>query len=237
MSLFVTIGTALPVCIISFMIYMKAGVVRDVPELCITKTNVHRNMHAEYVDRIYSYDKDFANNGKIKVLCIGNSYARDWANILLESSLSENLDITYSFHCLERIKQRISEADYIFVYLFKSELPEWFWNTVKDKNIVFGIGVKNFGSSNGIVYARRFKKNYFDTSVVIEKSYELENEKRKAQWQDNYIDMLSYVRKSDGSIRVFSNNNTFISQDCAHLTKEGAKYYASVINFSTIFKD
>ena len=40
-------------------IYMKAGVVRDIPELYISKDNIHRGMHAEYCDRGYQYDKPF----------------------------------------------------------------------------------------------------------------------------------------------------------------------------------
>ena len=63
--------------------------VRDIPELDIDKNNVHRNMHAEYVDRIYEYDVDFPEeNGKINVMLIGNSFARDFGNILLESEMA-----------------------------------------------------------------------------------------------------------------------------------------------------
>ena len=40
-------------------IYFRAGVVRDVPELYISKNDIHRGMHAEYVDRGYEYDKPF----------------------------------------------------------------------------------------------------------------------------------------------------------------------------------
>ena len=46
-------------------------------------------MHAEYVDRIYEYDVDFPEeNGKINVMLIGNSFARDFGNILLESEMA-----------------------------------------------------------------------------------------------------------------------------------------------------
>lgn len=33
-------------------IYLRAGVMRDIPELGVTVENAHRRMHAEYVDRI-----------------------------------------------------------------------------------------------------------------------------------------------------------------------------------------
>ena len=74
---------------LSFMapvkIYLQAGIIRDVPELNIIKGESHRGMFAEYSDRIYSYDKDFVGHDKINVFVVGNSFARDWANVLLES--------------------------------------------------------------------------------------------------------------------------------------------------------
>ena len=42
-------------------------------------------------------------------------------------------------------------------------------------------------------------------------------------------------KTDDGNIRVFTPNNKFISQDCRHLTKHGAIYYASIIDFDKIF--
>jgi len=94
---------------LAFTLYMNAGVVRDVPELYVQKNNVHRNMHAEYVDRIYPYDKDFPkNNGKINVLVIGNSFARDWGNILLESAMADKINLSYIFQIEEKYIPRIS---------------------------------------------------------------------------------------------------------------------------------
>ena len=52
----------------SLLIYIKAGVVRDIPELGIDVDNAYRNMHAQYVDVPYSWDKDFEDESKIHVL-------------------------------------------------------------------------------------------------------------------------------------------------------------------------
>lgn len=231
-SLLITISFAILVCIPSFWVYMHAGVVRDVPELGVYKNNVHRNMHAEYVDRIYGYDKDFSTTDNVKILCIGNSFARDLANILLESEYSDLFDISYSFYCSENIKNRINKADFIFVYLYKTDLPDWFWDEVQNIKCVYGIGNKSFGSSNGIIYVKRFSKNYFDTTIKIVDSFVEENMLRKNQWKENYIDMLSPVTMADEKVRVFTDENKFISQDCAHLTKYGAQFYAKILDIS-----
>lgn len=231
-TLCITIISSLLVLIPSFMVYLHAGVVRDVPELDVYKDEVHRNMHAEYVDRIYSYDNEFYKDDKIKVLCIGNSFARDWANILLESEYSKYLEISYSFNCSEDILKRINDADYIFVYLYKTDLPNWFWNEINDSKKVYGIGNKNFGTSNGIIYARRFSKDYFNSTVAIKESFFKDNELRKSQWKENYIDLLEPITLKGGKIRVFSDNHKFLSQDCSHLTKQGALFYAKRLNLS-----
>ena len=72
---------------VSGLVYLNAGVVRDVPELGVQKGSAHRGMHAEYGDRPYDWNHDFTQEDKIKILVIGNSYGRDWANILLKNHI------------------------------------------------------------------------------------------------------------------------------------------------------
>ena len=67
------------IMIVALCIYKNAGVVRDVPELGITVSNPYVNRNTEYTDRIYAYDKPFTNDDNIKVLIVGNSFARDFA--------------------------------------------------------------------------------------------------------------------------------------------------------------
>lgn len=45
-------------------------------------------------------------------------------------------------------------------------------------------------------------------------------------FKDNFIDMMSLIRNADGSIRLFTDNNMYLTQDGIHFTKAGAKYYA-----------
>ena len=78
--------------------FMNAGVIRDVPELGISKAKAYRHMNAEYTDRIYEYDRDFANGDeRPNVLLIGNSYTRDLANVFLESAIAEKIEMSYVY--------------------------------------------------------------------------------------------------------------------------------------------
>lgn len=221
------------ICGYSGIIYLKAGVVRDVPELNINTETTHRGMHAEYCDRIYSYNKDFESTDKIKVLIIGNSFARDFANILLESDYSNKVEISYTFNFDETPENRVSEADKIFVFSEKTEVPEFIWKTAESEDIVYGIGTKNFGTLNGQIYFNRFSNDYFEQTIPLDDGYKAFNDKLKAQWGDHYIDMIEVVCENN-QVNVFTDKNMYISQDTRHLTQAGAEYYSDLLDIKNI---
>ena len=222
---------ALVVCGYSGFIYLRAGVVRDVPELAISTENIQRNMHSKYCDRIYSYKDGFEDNGKINVLVVGNSFARDWGNILLESEYGEQINLYFSVHFNESLLERIKAADRIFVFEnFEDKVPDYVWENV-DADIVYCIGTKNFGTCNGTIYSHRFSDYYFSQTVSLDPGYEALNREKKEKWGDHYIELIEPVLV-DGRVRVFSDDNMFLSQDCRHLTEAGAKYYARILDLS-----
>lgn len=223
----------------SLYIYAKAGVVRDVPELDIYKDHVHRGMFAEYSDRIYKFDKDFDSHEKINVFIIGNSFARDWANILLESKWKDSISISYAHDekpgFVEKVRNRIGQADVIFINGSKKKVSADLLLLKRDNASVFGIGTKSYGESNGLIYTKRFTSDYFQTTVDAEDGIEEKNRALKKEWGDYYIDIMSYSRAEDGRIRVFTPDHKFISMDCRHLTQNGCKYYATIMNLDRYF--
>lgn len=224
---------------VSGFIYLHAGVVRDVPELGIEKTNVHRGMHAEYCDVPYSWDKDFESSDKVKVAVIGDSFGRDWANILNESPISDRIEISYiysrSIGVYEDNKDRLLEADVVFRTVSSStadiyaDLP----NIVPDDKLYI-VGYKNFGSSNGIIYSHRKTEDYFKQTIALDDEVLRNNQILSERYGDHYIDMIGAVQDKDGLVRVFTDDHYFISQDCRHLTKFGAQYYARIMDLSWI---
>ena len=219
-------------CVASCYVFFHAGVVRDVPELDIYKNSVHRGMHAEYCDRVYRYDHEFLENGMPKVLIVGNSFARDWGNILLESGIP--LDISYSYSINEKIIPRIKAADYIYYRKLYEELPKYAFDT---KAKIYGISTKNFGESNGIIYKNRNKDDYYQQIVEVDAAVMSEYYEQKEKWgNEKFVDMIKPVEVSDGVVRVFTDDNKFISQDCRHLTKAGAQYYSRLLDLKTMFE-
>lgn len=225
--------------VVSGVLYLHAGVIRDVPELGIDKTNVHRGMHAEYCDVPYSWDRDFESTDKVKVVVIGDSFGRDFANVLNESDIAEQIEISYIYPRTKDVyddyKERLSEADVVFrtFSVSKVDIEENLPDIVPDDKMYI-VGYKNFGTSNGMIYVHRGSDDYFDQSVTLSDEV-FENDKALSeQYGDHYIDMIKPVQNEDGSIRVFTDDQHFISQDCRHLTQYGAKYYAKILDLEWI---
>lgn len=224
---------------VSGFIYLHAGVVRDVPELGIETANVHRGMHAEYCDIPYSWDKDFESSDKVKVAVIGDSFGRDWANILNESSISDEIEISYIYprskEVYEENKDRLLEADVVFRTFSSStaDVTESLPNMIPDDKLYI-VGYKNFGSSNGIIYIHRNSKDYFEQTITLDEEVLRNNQLLSEEYGEHYVNMIEAVQNEDGSIRVFTDDQHFISQDCRHLTHYGAQYYARIMDLSWI---
>jgi len=218
----------------SLYIYFKAGVIRDVPELGIVKSNVQRNMHTKYNSRIYDLDRNFSKNNRIKVLVIGDSFARDWANVLLESKFKNRIEISYivDINSCKNPEERLIRAKYIFFSATIIEKSEYN-SLVKKFNLnsanIWIIGTKNFGTNNGIFYNKRHNPNYFTQRTFMAKGYKEENEFLKKQWGNKYIDLIGKVVDNHGMVPVFTPENKFISEDCKHLTHSGALYYSKIL--------
>ena len=225
------------ICVISLTVYMRAGVIRDVPELNIYTNNVHRNMHAEYCDIPYSWDKDFSQEGKFHVLVVGNSFGRDWANILHEWDQDEKLEISYCAD-INNKGTRVSASDYVFYASGPGygDIPRQVIDEVPNEKLYI-IGNKSYGISNGIIYAKRNRADYYSQTVDVERELSDHNNELKSRFGTHYIDLLEPIMQSDGEINVFTDDRKYISQDCKHLTKSGAQYYARIIPFSQFFSD
>lgn len=231
------------VCIISacggLYLYSVAGVVRDVPELDIYTSDIHRGMHAEYNDRVYDMDVNFSDDNRIKVLVIGDSFGRDWANVLLESDVIDQLDITYIFttNLSENDINRISSADYLFILAsaaVNDTFPDYLYENISEGTKVYGIGTKRYGNTNGNLYSKRNRDDYLSQTVSYAAVADI-YEEEKAYFGDNYIDFIAPILQEDGYVRAFTDDGKYISQDCRHLTQAGAQYYSRILNLEEIF--
>ena len=101
---------------------------------------------------------------------------------------------------------------------------------------VYIVGYKSFGSSNGIIYSHRNADDYFEQTIALDEKVLQNNRILREQYGEHYIDMIGAVQEQDGTVRVFTDDHYFISQDCRHLTKYGAQYYARILDLSWILR-
>ncbi len=219
----------------AFTVYARAGIFYDIPELEVKADNIQKGMWSAYCDSGYQYDRPFLNSGKQKWLVVGNSFGRDFVNIIRESAYKDSIDLsyTYEFKDNEHIN-RIREANCVFISnLGATEklIREVKSNMASDCKLVI-VGPKNFGINNGQVFRRRRQGDYFKSTLKMQPGYEELNEKFKSMYPDNFLDLIEIARMPDGNMRVFSDDGRFISQDCRHLTKAGAQFYAGKIDWS-----
>ena len=227
--LFPTIVLVSVTTLFGIWIYTRAGVVRDVPELDVSTQNIHRGMHAEYCDRVYKMDMPFTNEKKKKVLVIGNSFARDFVNVLMESEFRDSIQISYIYagKYLETLtaeqRERANEADLIFI-----RWPRKLSGIEDEKQC--GISTKNFGLSNGYNYNRRFRSDYYAVRAQMEDGIVDIYKEECLYWgEKRLVDFIAPVIDEDGKMPVFTDSRKYISQDCRHLTKAGAQYYAKIL--------
>ena len=86
------------------------------------------------------WDKDFCDDERKKVLVIGNSFGRDFANILSESTMSDELDITYFYtdKSFDEMKNRIDSANVVFYSVDSWDEPNELIDYCYDKLIIIG---------------------------------------------------------------------------------------------------
>lgn len=216
---------------ISAFLYLRAGVVRNVPELDISVDHIERNMHSAYNHKNHDLERSFTTQ-KTKVLVLGDSFGRDWINVLQESEYAHSIEISYLFKYdgHDSLEARASQADIIF--LAKRMPTKSMYDKLSTyKSKLWVVGTKNFGVNNGIYY-NFLGDDYCEQETVMESGYKEANDKLKAHvTKGKYLDIISLVMDTTShKIPIFTPNCKFISQDCRHFTKAGAKYFAGLIN-------
>ena len=215
---------------VSFWIYKQAGIIRDVPELEITTAGEKKSgLHSWYNDRIYDHRKDFSTVDKIKIMVMGNSFARDWANVLLESKYARNIEISYFYpeEPTDQVRGRLAEADIVFI---NGESEKQISENFKiDMERTWIIGTKNFGESNGYFY-NHSSANQYSTRVKITQIIYDAYVKEKQLYSKHYIDLIAKVSNDKQTVPVYTPGRLFISQDCRHFTRGGAEYFAQLVD-------
>ena len=219
-------------------IYRQGGVVRDVPELYITKGE--KVNHKAYNDKIYKLDEPFETDKK-HWLVVGNSFGRGFANVILESEVADSIELSYIYienYRKPEYSNRFASADRVFLSSLGAdeEIVSGIEMVCKTngfniENLII-VGTKNFGESNGQFYINRNHADYFQQRTVMGKGYYNENNRKKALYGERYLDLIGLVIDKNNTMPVFTPDHHYISQDCRHFSEGGARWFSTLIDWS-----
>lgn len=239
----------LVVNVLALLIHVRSGVLYDIPELEIVAKCVKPGLHKMYNNKNYRLNHGFSSDSRLNVLVIGDSYARDWINVLQESVMSNKLDISYAelSKLPDDLPKRFHNAQYVFYATMGGSVatvvPKFVTDGVDSSkyntsdgwctNHVFLVGTKYFGKSQGVFFCRRFGANGHSQFVPLPQQFIDRNAKEKEECGRKgvgFVDLIGAIANRDGDIPVFSDEGKFISQDCRHLTHGGAVFLAKKLN-------
>lgn len=224
----------LPLGYLSMKYYRQEGVVRDIPELEVQRSKPNTWVPQAYNAEVYGQDHDFPMNGRRNVLVVGDSYARDWYNVVRESAVGNSINLSYHEKPDSILYRRIEQADCIFLAThgdyarFADYLPRMM------RKKFYRVGDKRFFSSPGVVYNHRGSMRYFQQRVDIPADIAASNQREAHVFGDAFINAMDVMKDGAGRYAIFTPEHRLISHDGLHLTKAGAKYYAGKMQMDSL---
>ncbi len=232
-----------------FMVDRKGGFPGRVPEFSQAVNSDGRLMRRkEYGNRVYSYlDAPFTDATKPKVLIVGNSYARDVGNCILENGYLANYELSYhqvsrkdEISCKgsveaipEKTRRALAESDIAIFVLGALETECWAEDVALYRKLgatrIVVVGLKNFGwNPNALLAERGASRRNFRPKVV--ESVRVQNELDRARIVDaEFIDLLGMLIDEDGRVPLLTPDGKLISEDGMHLTAPGARYVGGLL--------
>lgn len=226
---YLVLALSIVTSIYSYWVYQRSGVLKDFPELGISYTQAQKGMHKRYCDRVYSFNDGFTTN-RYKVLISGDSFARDFANVLLESAFKDSIEIEYIYHKgydydFQKLLEEGKDADVIVVSnAISCPMGQ------EDMSKVCCVGNKTWGNGLGRLYRKRFRSDYYETTYRLDSIAIAENYRQSECWGDNFIDLIGTIAVNKNEVPYFTHDKTYITYDGRHLTKAGAEYFAERLN-------
>lgn len=238
--LIITITASIALVLAATYIYKLKGIVKNIPEMDIYLGKpANTNSYIAYNERVYNMNVPFTSTSKKKLLVIGNSYSRDFVNMLIENNYSDSFEISFNakFNTTET-KQRISQADFVIIGcpIDSLYLNKFCKANKLDKSKILIVGTKNFGSNFNWLFNTTTPNNRCTVRVKMESNYIPANNWYKLQQPNRYVDLIGLLVDQNNHVPAFTPQCKLISQDCKHLTQDGAKYLGSLLKNDSTFK-
>jgi hypothetical protein len=194
-----------------------------------------------YNERVFDYKRsEFAPDSRKKILIVGDSFARDFVNITLESFDTSTVQLIYRddlTRCIEPFVSTLSETLYTAadVIVF-SNMQDRGANVGKCMNNdlsfaarsakkIFYIGSKDFGYNlNWLIWLDRSARGN-QYNPIAANYIAIDREMAEAIPPPNFISLLAPVVRQGPQVPITDADGRLLSTDRKHLTKFGAVYF------------
>lgn len=196
-----------------------------------------RGLTATYneLPRMFTGRQLLPANKAHNVMVIGNSFARDFINMGLETGKLSDTAISYELiqNCevlppavIERIRN--AEAVIFGSGAYAGDIPclQQKIALLTSLNVphIIVLGTKQFGYNNNAVMLLPEARRYSYRAKPLAFAFEANVEVRRAIPGKYYIDLFRLLDDGTGTVPVFTPDRKFISQDRRHLTSAGARF-------------
>jgi peptidoglycan/LPS O-acetylase OafA/YrhL len=193
----------------------------------------------EYNDRNLLLKKaNFTSGNSLKILVVGNSYARDFLNVMREAFDLSGVELVYRidmYDCdvlrpSDSTKNLVQHADVILLGSGKFTpdcvRPLVAWAAQTDKK-AFYVGFKDFGYNLNHVKWKRALRTFVDSRVLYARRLDTEMainaENSSGIPAANYIPLMPLLSVGD-RVRITDDSGRMLSVDRTHLTQPGAVF-------------
>lgn len=226
------------------LLYLTSGFYSSWPELAgrdkgfSTGQNIAYNTRPDqYINRLLPPPSDRAN-----ILVIGDSFARDFINMGLETGALQDRNIslmrdtdcpgsTLSALTVENVRR----ADHIILAsafdIVRARCIAQRVKLVRDLSDapIAVIGTKSFGWNNNAIMLLDPSTRYVYRAKPVTDVVRANAEAGRIMSTAVYVDILAMLDRGDGRVPAFTPDHMFISQDRAHLTQAGARYLGPMV--------
>lgn len=224
------------------LFYLTSGFYRNWPELAAPGAGYGRGANIAYnqgPERFRGLPLPETRD-RVRVLVIGNSFARDFINMGLESGNldPQALSFGHTSDCgrlPQRILTNVARADFIILSTrFEAQQVPCLVRRLGQLHgmtsvPVIIIGRKSFGyNNNAIMLLPRTVRLTWRVKPTAE-AIGANAAARQALPPASYVDVLAMLGDAGGKVPVFTPDDKFISQDREHLTQPGARWLGPIL--------
>ncbi|WP_181704104.1 acyltransferase family protein [Chthonobacter albigriseus] len=194
-----------------------------------------------YNERVHGYRKDRFETEKPRLLVTGNSVARDFFNVILESGRFETWELVYRDDldvCIDDpLKQPggelFAQADAVVA------TTNWTYSGDCDRIVLTAgvlaerpfvlVGPKHFGYNLNAYMRTPAEERPNVRAHLLEDTGHSNAIFRRSVPADHYVDLQAMLNERFGGTPVFDAEGRILSADRVHLTKAGAAFFASFV--------